>query len=165
MATRWNHVVSGMNKQKTKAGNVMKSCGTEGLDITELYSWSNADYVRFHYGLVVKRVIFVYVFFGRYFLNYVSICCNDNEYDLIIVPSDPVIVTDEGEGDAEDLRTSKLPNDVLGTLEVIPWRSISYPAIITDEGEGEAADLLTSKLLNDVLGTLEVILQTNLRTS
>ncbi|KAL3265400.1 hypothetical protein HHI36_009606 [Cryptolaemus montrouzieri] len=32
------------------------------------------------------------------------------------------IVTDEEEGEAEDLCTFKLPNDVLGTLEVIPRR-------------------------------------------
>ncbi|KAL3286336.1 hypothetical protein HHI36_000844 [Cryptolaemus montrouzieri] len=48
----------------------------------------------------------------------------DNKYDLIIVPPDPAAVTEEGE--AEDLRISKLPNGIPGTLEVILWRSNLY---------------------------------------
>ncbi|KAL3283910.1 hypothetical protein HHI36_018079 [Cryptolaemus montrouzieri] len=48
----------------------------------------------------------------------------DNEYHLIIIPLDPATVTDE-EGGAEDLCTSKLPNDVQGTLEDIPQWSNS----------------------------------------
>lgn len=41
----------------------------------------------------------------------------DAEYDVVIIPPDPGVVTDEEEGE-DDLQTSDLPRDVPGTLEV-----------------------------------------------
>lgn len=42
---------------------------------------------------------------------------SDNEYDLIILPPGPDVLTDEEEGE-EDLQTSALPKDIPGTIEV-----------------------------------------------
>lgn len=42
------------------------------------------------------------------------------EYDVILVPPDPALVTDEEEGNEEYLMTCTLPRDVPGTVEVIP---------------------------------------------
>ncbi|KAJ2948736.1 hypothetical protein O0L34_g7996 [Tuta absoluta] len=45
---------------------------------------------------------------------------DDVEYDLVLLPPDPAIVSDEEEGNDDDLTNSTLPRDVPGTLEVVP---------------------------------------------
>ncbi|GBP89343.1 PiggyBac transposable element-derived protein 3 [Eumeta japonica] len=46
---------------------------------------------------------------------------SDNEYDLIILPPEPDVLTDVEEGE-DDLQTSELPRDIPGTIEVIRQR-------------------------------------------
>ncbi|CAG5052038.1 unnamed protein product [Parnassius apollo] len=43
----------------------------------------------------------------------------DVEYDVVLLPPDPATVSDEEEGNEDDLVSSTLPRDVPGTLEVI----------------------------------------------
>lgn len=43
---------------------------------------------------------------------------DDAEYDLIVLPPEPSAVSDDKEGNEDDLFSSNLPKDVPGTLEV-----------------------------------------------
>jgi hypothetical protein len=43
---------------------------------------------------------------------------NDEEYDMVLVPPDPAVVSDEEEGNEDNLATSRFPMDVPGTIEV-----------------------------------------------
>ncbi|CAH2097715.1 unnamed protein product [Euphydryas editha] len=43
---------------------------------------------------------------------------NDEEYDMVLVPPDPAVVSDEEEGNEDNLAASRFPMDVPGTIEV-----------------------------------------------
>lgn len=43
---------------------------------------------------------------------------NDEEYDMVLVPPDPAVVSDEEEGNEDNLASSRFPMDVPGTIEV-----------------------------------------------
>lgn len=43
---------------------------------------------------------------------------NDEEYDMVLVPPDPAVVSDEEEGNEDNLAASSFPMDVPGTIEV-----------------------------------------------
>lgn len=62
---------------------------------------------------------------------------DDVEYDLVLLPPDPAIVSDEEEGNEDDLTSSAFPRDVPGTLEVVPRRP-DHDISDWDESDDEA---------------------------
>lgn len=44
----------------------------------------------------------------------------DTEYDVLLLPPEPAVVSDEKEGDDDDLTSTAMPRDVPGPVEVVP---------------------------------------------
>ncbi|XP_017463497.1 PREDICTED: uncharacterized protein LOC108356906, partial [Rhagoletis zephyria] len=61
---------------------------------------------------------------------------DDVEYDILLTPPAPAVVSDEEEANYDNLVSTTLPNDVPGTIEVIPRRP-NYDVSDWDDSDDE----------------------------